>query len=163
MVVINCANVGFDSNHQRGGGVGGQQRFDWEAVRQAFRFYDDLHVTAQGVCKKRTADLTPVPADLKSRVVICPPVDDEGDIDDLYTIRVAMCYGCQFVDNDNYRDWKRDIDKGSQEVRAWLQGDGAKLKVTFIFDANGRFVPSVYPPAVASRPALGNVGKAKTR
>jgi len=151
MVILNCANLGHTYTHERGLG----QRFDWEGVRKAIRFYDDLGVASQGVCKRRTAMKSPVPADLKSRVVVCPTVDDDGDADDLYTIRMAMHYGCHFVDNDNYRDWKRNRDKSCEDVQEWLsRGDGAKLKVTYIFDYFGRFIPSMSPPAANCRSAL---------
>lgn len=35
-----------------------------------------------------------------------------------FTIRLAMRYGCQLVDNDNYRDWKRE------ENRRWFGPPG---------------------------------------
>lgn len=52
------------------------------------------------------------------------------------------------MDNDNYRDWKREEGKWgtTDDIRDWLQGDGKRLKVTYVFDRTGRFVPSAPPP-----------------
>merc|ERR1712048_244634 len=152
MVVLNCANIGcmYAECLRHGSGSTSQRvgcKFSWEGIRQAFRFYDESGMLSQGVCKNRTAVLSPVPADLKARVIVCPVVDDHGDADDLFTIRLAMHYGCQFVDNDNYRDWKHQPDKWGtdEDVRSWLQGEGARLKVPFVFDRTGRFIPLIEP------------------
>mmetsp|Transcript_94376 Transcript_94376/g.170459 ORF Transcript_94376/g.170459 Transcript_94376/m.170459 type:complete len:82 (+) Transcript_94376:10-255(+) len=67
---------------------------------------------------------------------------------DLFTIRLAMRYGCQLVDNDNYRDWKHQERKWGtdDDIRQWLlNGEGVHLKVPYIFDRMGRYIPSVPP------------------
>ncbi|CAK0869514.1 unnamed protein product [Prorocentrum cordatum] len=152
-VVLNCANIGcvYAANRRRRDGElagkmqGSYNNFEWEGVRKAMEYYWDRGVTPQGVCKHRTAQLSPVPLDLRDHVSLCPVVDNQAGIDDLFTIRVAMKYGCQLVDNDNYRDWKAGV---HEDVRQWLssEGAGASLKVTYIFDLNGRFLPSLEPP-----------------
>lgn len=129
-------------------------KFDWEGVRRAFEYYDLRGVNVQGVCKNATARLSPVPADLKSRVIVTPIVDSTKDVDDLATIRLAMAYKCQFVDNDNYRDWKWDSSKRGAEpdIRQWLaQGEGRKLKVTYVFDSQLQFIPSALPPSAVRK------------
>ncbi|CAE7187124.1 unnamed protein product, partial [Symbiodinium sp. CCMP2456] len=87
-VVINCANVGtvysesrrqlyaekLSSSSESGATKKG---FDWDGVRRAFDFYESHGLQPQGVCKNRTAVLSPVPSDLKSKVIICPIVDDQ--------------------------------------------------------------------------------------
>eukprot|EP00913_Durusdinium_trenchii_P035688 g33393.t1 len=120
-VVINCANVGTVYSESRrqlyasqlAPDAGPRKGFDWDGVRRAFRYYESHGLQPQGVCKNRTAVLSPVPADLKPKVIVCPVVDDQRDADDLFTIRLAMRYGCQLVDNDNYRDWKREENRRS--------------------------------------------------
>lgn len=154
-VVINCANVGTvfcESRKQLYAAqlteTGGSKKgFMWEGVRRAFQYYESHGLKPQGVCKNRTAVLSPVPDDLKSRVIVCPVVDDQRDTDDLFTIRLAMRYGCQLVDNDNYRDWKHQENKRGTDdiIRDWLLGAGARLKVSYVFDRTGRFIPSVPP------------------
>mmetsp|Transcript_7559 Transcript_7559/g.13979 ORF Transcript_7559/g.13979 Transcript_7559/m.13979 type:complete len:570 (+) Transcript_7559:56-1765(+) len=149
MVVLNCANIGFQYNYLCSGSAAtqGSCRFNWEGVRQAILFYERCGVVPQGICQHRTALYSPVPQDLQERVTVCPHVDDQNDADDLFTIRVAMRYSCQFVDNDNYRDWKHDPQRTDHDVREWLlYGDGARLKVTYVFDRFGRFIPSAHPP-----------------
>ncbi|CAE7199599.1 unnamed protein product, partial [Symbiodinium natans] len=143
-VVINCANVGTVYSESRrqlyaeklppSTETGPSKRgFDWDGVRRVFDFYESHGLQPQGVCKFRTEKMSPVPSDLKSRVIVCPVVDDQRDVDDLFTIRLAMRYGCQLVDNDNYRDWKHEEGKlgTSDDIRDWLLGDGAQLKVTY--------------------------------
>merc|ERR1719282_8313 len=157
MVVLNCANIGcayVKAVRRNGRGTDhlSSCNFDWEGVRRAFQFYEKNGVLPQGVCKNRTAVLSPVPEDLKPRIIVCPVVDDHPDADDLFTIRLAMKYRCQLVDNDNYRDWKSgehgNID---DEVRNWLiRGEGAKLKVTYVFDCMGLFLPSIDPVPIDS-------------
>jgi len=153
MVVLNCANIGFQYSYLRSGNAASQGpcRFDWEGVRQAIRFYKRCGVVPQGICQHRIALYSPVPQDLQECVTVCPHVDDQSDADDLFTIRVAMRYSCQFVDNDNYRDWKHDPKRTDHDVREWLlHGDGAHLKVTYVFDTFGRFIPSAQPPSLYS-------------
>lgn len=147
-VVLNCANIGFsyaESARKFGWEVSGQ--FEWEGVRRVFRYYKGFGITPQGVCKNRTAALHGVPDDLKPHIIVCPVIHTVKDLDDLATIKLAMKYGCQFVDNDNYRDWKKGEGKRvEEEVRCWLQqGEGTKLKVAYIFDRTGSFVPCQPP------------------
>lgn len=158
-VVINCANVGClyaESRRQLLQGSyqspnSSEQNFDWEGVRRAFQFYESHGLRPQGVCKNRTAVVAPVPPDLDSRVIVCPVVDNQKDADDLFTIRLAMRYSCQFVDNDNYRDWKHEEGKWGTDdhIREWLlHGDGVALKVSYVFDRTGRFIPSAPPRSI---------------
>jgi len=89
-VVLNCANIGCvyaestrpPSSEQNAGA------FDWEGVRRALSYYEEHGMRPQGVCKNRTAKLSPVPPDLQSRVIVCPIVDNQKDVDDLFTIRM---------------------------------------------------------------------------
>merc|ERR1712014_528609 len=76
-----------------------------------------------------------------------PPVDKEKDVDDLFTIRLAMQNMCQYVDNNLYRDWRYEPEKSGSEadLSEWLFGEGADLKVHFMFDACGNFIPSMPP------------------
>jgi len=157
-VVINCANVGtvysesrrqLYATHLTDPGSSSKKGFDWDGVRRVFQYYGSHGLQPQGVCKNRTAVVSPVPVDLKAKVIVCPVVDDQRDADDLFTIRLAMRYGCQLVDNDNYRDWKREEGKWgtTDDIRDWLHGDGVRLKVSYVFDRMGRFIPSVPPQA----------------
>jgi len=145
VVVLNCSNIGFTyatAVRERGGQPA--DRFDWEGVRQAVQYYMGEGVFPIAVCKNRTAVCSPVPEDLAQYVTLCPVVDDVHDADDLFTIRMAMRYACQYVDNDNYRDWKHQADKHSSDddLRAWLTaGDGARLKVSYLFDRFLKYVP----------------------
>lgn len=144
-VVLNCANIGF---HYAAATEREEGHFSWEGVRRAIKFYDDAGLKPQGVCKNRTALMCPVPDDLAARVSVCPVVDDLPDVDDLFTIRMAQRFDCQYVDNDNYRDWKMDREKRGtdNELREWLvNGKGARLKVTYVFDGTGNFIPLTPP------------------
>eukprot|EP00927_Polykrikos_kofoidii_P009983 TRINITY_DN14206_c0_g1_i1.p1 TRINITY_DN14206_c0_g1~~TRINITY_DN14206_c0_g1_i1.p1 ORF type:complete len:519 (+),score=83.50 TRINITY_DN14206_c0_g1_i1:205-1761(+) len=153
-VILNCANLGCAYvNTLRDLGRFSREiepfnNFSWDGVRRAVDYYQDRGLLVQGVCKNRTARLAPVPDDLRGFVIVCPVVDDIRDVDDLFTIRLAMQHGCQFIDNDNYRDWKFETQKhGSEEdVRHWLvHGEGVRLKVSYVFDCFGQFVPLTPP------------------
>lgn len=144
MVVLNACNLGF--------GYTGDGRFTWEGVRQAVRYYEERGVAVQAVCKFRTAKLSPVPEDLKAVTVVCPIIDQQPDADDLFGIRLAMDHSCQLVDNDNYRDWKykEDMWCSDEDLRNWLTtAEGTLLKVNYVFDCSGKFIPSVPPPTAA--------------
>lgn len=61
------------------------------------------------------------------------------DNDDFSTILEAYKYKCQFVDNDNYRDWGVRIK--DPEVAKWYGQNKTHLHVAYYFDRFGNFTP----------------------
>mmetsp|Transcript_21620 Transcript_21620/g.47058 ORF Transcript_21620/g.47058 Transcript_21620/m.47058 type:complete len:183 (+) Transcript_21620:568-1116(+) len=145
-VILNAANIAFEYGNR----FTSVNRFDWEGVRKALRYYRKMDVSPQFVCQSRIAKRNPVPTDLVAYMAQAPVVDGHRDVDDLIGIRLAMMYKCQLVDNDNYRDWMgEDKTLSSPEIREWLGSAVDKgLKVGFIFDCHGRFCPLKDPVKV---------------
>lgn len=139
-VVLNCANIGHTFSaevlHRKG-------EFAWDGVRRAIEYYESKGVQVHAVCKASTLHRNPIPEeDQRLQIIKIPSVDVVGKgIDDLYTLRIAQENDCQFVDNDNYRYWKKPQAGVSRELHQWLCANEQRLKVSYIFDADGRFVP----------------------
>ncbi|CAE8623172.1 unnamed protein product [Polarella glacialis] len=53
--------------------------------------------------------------------------------DDEMTIKCAFRRNCQFLDNDNYQDWLKNL--RDQEVRTWLTHCQEYLHMRFYFDS----------------------------
>jgi hypothetical protein len=153
-VVLNCANIGFDYQRWLDRNPFDYQHrnpdaFSWEGVRKAVKFYCSKGIIPHCVCNNTIARITPVPSDLTSIVNVTPNNHRCQDADDIFTIRLAMKYGCQFVDNDNYMDWVFNEGKccADQELRDWLLGAGEPLKLHYGWKSQfGLFVPSKKPP-----------------
>jgi len=153
MIVLNCEDIGSSffkcAAFRKGDMTGG--RFPWEAVRCAIKFYEDLGFMPQPVCHQATMARHPPPTDLREKLVQCPVVDDDGrqqgrGSDRIFVITLAATYDCPFVDNSNYREqvWN------GHELWPWLQQEGLALKVEYIFDSFGEFLPSREVPRRAS-------------
>ena len=101
----------------------------------------------QGVLSPKTAGRNPLPVHFtyRDRVLIAPSRDGIRDIDDLFTIRIAMQNEpCQFVDNDNYRD-DRYGSILDEATLSFLHRSFHCLHVEYIFDSNGNFCPMREP------------------
>jgi hypothetical protein len=135
-VVLNIANIG----HYCCG-----PKFDWDNVRAVYEYYDSRGVVAFGVLKQGTAHRNPVPPELCARITISPNRDGQRDLDDLFCLRTAQEKGCQYVDNDNYRDWQ---EKADQDLRSWMDHTKSNLHVSFVIHRQSRpydFVPEKAP------------------
>eukprot|EP00435_Cladocopium_sp_Y103_P064780 s56_g26.t1 len=156
MIVLNCEDIGSSffkcSGERCSSERERQQPFPWEAVRCAIKFYEDLGFMPQPVCHQATMARHPPPERLREKLIQCPVVDDDGrqqgrGSDRIFVITLASTYDCPFVDNSNYREqvWN------GHELWPWLQQEGLALKVEYIFDSFGEFLPSreVVPRAVS--------------
>ena len=114
-------------------------KFDWEGVRRAINFYEKLSFKCHSICKPGTVHHNPIPRDLRGKILITPNVFTVGkDADDLFTLKLALHRNCQFVDNDQYQDWKSGYRPGLEKYS--LQKI-EELHVCYMFDATGTFVP----------------------
>lgn len=140
-VVLNCANIGCDFGEnveQRGAG----SKFSWEGVERACSFYDKEGFVVHAIIGQRLlhkAGREQVSAKLNDALVVIPSRDEMRDNDDFSTILEAYKYKCQFVDNDNYRDWGLRIK--NREVAAWYGANKHELHIAFYFDRFGHFTP----------------------
>ena len=69
-------------------------------------------------------------------IVTTPGIEGEPSLDDLYTLLCAKENDCQFVDNDNYRDWRTRVTKDEDpyydpNLAKWLQENRARLHVNY--------------------------------
>lgn len=147
MVILNAANIGISFTESKRSG--GHKHFSWEGVKRAFDFYQDAGVQCQIVCQHRIwlRHEPSAPESLRQFIVATPVVDDHKDVDDLFGIRLAIRYGAQLVDNDNYRDWQEAGKQLSDPaIREWVSTAKEKrLKVSYCFDVFGNFMPDVSP------------------
>lgn len=136
-------------------GVSTSDRFDWNGVRTAVRHYVSRGVkvrliSVSGFYAYDSGSATKVfetPVDITGmpgvRDIIVSKRDDQGGTDDVFTLRTAFSLDCCWVDNDNYRDWKKD-ERIEQDVRRWITEKSPYRKVGFTFDfTNGNpvFLP----------------------
>jgi len=142
MIVLNCEDIGSTASKCAVFGAR-PSPFPWEAVRCAIKFYEDLGFMPQPVCHQATMTRHPPPPELRPKLVQCPVVDEDGrqegrGSDRIFVINLAKTYECPFVDNSNYREqvWS------GHELWPWLQKGGTALKVEYIFDSFGEFLPS---------------------
>mmetsp|Transcript_59103 Transcript_59103/g.183286 ORF Transcript_59103/g.183286 Transcript_59103/m.183286 type:complete len:447 (-) Transcript_59103:50-1390(-) len=119
--------------------------FAWEGVSRAIAHYERLGLVVQCVCMQETRSRTPPPPDLAQKILACPVIDQDlrpaskhRRSDRIFTLRLAETYVCPWVDNSNYRAsaWEDHSSWG------WLQCVGAALKIGYVFDCFGQFVPS---------------------
>ncbi|CAJ1374073.1 unnamed protein product [Effrenium voratum] len=143
MIVLNCEDIGGSASKCEIFRGEKPSAFPWEAIRCAIAFYEELGFMPQPVCHQATLARHPPPAELRSKLVQCPVVDDDGrqqgrGSDRIFVINLAKTYDCPYVDNSNYRAevWSK------HELWPWLQKGGLALKVEYIFDSFGEFLPS---------------------
>jgi hypothetical protein len=74
-------------------------------------YYKQKNVHAVAILSSGTARRNPVPLSLTDLITVMPSVDGQRDVDDLFCLRIAQERGCQYVDNDNYRDWRERLDE----------------------------------------------------
>ncbi|CAE7304301.1 unnamed protein product [Symbiodinium sp. CCMP2456] len=142
MIVLNCEDIG--SSASKGGMFRPKgSSYPWDAVRCAIKFYEKLGFMTQPVCHQATLARHSPPAELRKKLVQCPVVDDDGrqegrGSERIFVVTLAKTYECPFVDNSNYREqaWS------GHDLWPWLQKEGLALKVEYIFDGFGEFLPS---------------------
>jgi len=139
MIILNCEDIG---RYGARFAYPEQHSFDWEAVKLAHTHYAERGFVLQCVCRKGTVARAPPPTDLAKQIVQCPDIDIEDrragrSADRLFVLRLAQTYDCPFVDNGQYRlpTWKHE------EIFKWVSDRGEALKVEYIFDSFGHFVP----------------------
>jgi hypothetical protein len=142
MVVLNCANIG----HEYARAIGGGKGFDWEGVHRVMEYYKARGVQVHAVCSAFTKKRNPIPDRLRhlhQHVIQTPTIDVVGkDVDDLFTLRLAQEHDCEWIDNDNYRNWETERAGVSSTFPEWLKANKARLKIGFIFTKAGQFVPT---------------------
>jgi len=142
LVVLNGEDIGREAAHCP---AFEGEAFAWEAVARVVEHYERQGCITQCVCMRETHTRTPPPPDLAQKVLTCPVIDSDLNMagggrrsDRIFTLRLAETYGCPWVDNSNYRAsaWE------GHSSWAWLQCAGAALKIGYVFDSFGQFVPS---------------------
>lgn len=144
-VVLNCEDIGRQCTRSpafqsRGG-------FEWEGVWRAIAHYQQLGYTVQAVCSQVMMARNPPPPRVAAHVAKCPVIDEYDQAnrgnrvtaDRVFVLRLAQSYDCFFVDNSNYRvsEWE-----GHHEAWKWLSHTGAGMKIGYVFDKFGQFIPS---------------------
>lgn len=144
-VVLNCANIGCSYGEHVLGRT--TEKFVWEGVLAAYNFYVRAGMVVHAIVGERLLNRTA--GDLKgeglrSSLVVIPSRDEMRDNDDLSTLQEAEKYHCQFVDNDNYRDWFVRL-KDRPRLRQWFERYKGALHVAYYFDRFNKFTPLKEP------------------
>lgn len=158
VIVLNCEDISRYAN--RCPAFQDLNADRWQAVARAVAYYEERGFAPQGVVRQVTTQRSTLPVGLAEKLVQCPVIDSDGRSaraqtpERLFALRLAQTYGCPFVDNSNYRepDWE------GQEAWDWLQRGGADLKIQYVFDCFGQFVPS-RDAAQAVTTALGRAAR----
>ncbi|CAK0810220.1 unnamed protein product, partial [Prorocentrum cordatum] len=127
------------------------RNFDWDAVRRAIEHYEEAGYEPQGVCGQATLRCNPPPSTIEDRIVPCPVIDEcrfsQGPTSArVFVLRLSQAYGCCFVDNSNYRlrVWEE------HSAYEWLLERGHGLKISYIFDVFGNYIPASTPESCSS-------------
>jgi hypothetical protein len=148
-VVVNFCNVGAsyadrvlsrDKNK-------GDRLFDWEGVRRCVTcLTKELGLKAVGCIFENywgpdngSAQTHGVPDDIRrmcSSVQETPRVTGRNhkSADDEMTIKCAYRRNCRFMDNDNYRDWLKELQ--NDKIRNWLENCQELLQMRYFFDTD---------------------------
>eukprot|EP00933_Yihiella_yeosuensis_P080529 TRINITY_DN93976_c0_g1_i1.p1 TRINITY_DN93976_c0_g1~~TRINITY_DN93976_c0_g1_i1.p1 ORF type:complete len:443 (+),score=82.42 TRINITY_DN93976_c0_g1_i1:59-1387(+) len=124
-------------------------KFNWKGVQSAYDFYASRGFTVHAVIGERCLNRAGGPksassAELEKSLVIIPARDEMRDNDDFSTLQEAMKFDCQFVDNDNYRDWNVHRLKDWPKLQSWVSQNSDK-HVAYYFDRMGAFTPMKDP------------------
>lgn len=151
-VIVNFANVGASYAVKVLKIESGKGRmFDWEGVRKCL-----LHLTQEmglkviGVVFENYSgpdngeQMHDIPPDILEMCITIEETphairDDKKhkSADDEMTIKCAYRRNCRFLDNDNYRDWLRELK--NPKCRAWLQNCQDLMQMRYYFDTMGYF------------------------
>jgi len=147
-IVCNFANVGATYACKVLGRdkAKGDRLFDWEGVRRCVsHLTNELGLEVIGVLMENfwAPDNSKdykigIPEDIRQ---MCSSIEETPKIqgrnhksaDDEMTIKCAYRRNCRFMDNDNYRDWKREM--RNERVRSWLESSQEILQMRYFFDA----------------------------
>jgi len=146
-VVVNFANVGATYGKKVLGKSAerGERIFDWEGVRRCVRHLRfELGMQVIGVIfenfwgSDNGSKEVVMPADIRQ---VCASIEEtprltgrnQKSADDEMTIKCAWRRNCRFMDNDNYRDWLKEM--RNDKCRAWLEKTQELLQMRYYFDS----------------------------
>eukprot|EP00411_Alexandrium_monilatum_P126434 CAMPEP_0175633674 /NCGR_PEP_ID=MMETSP0097-20121207/773_1 /TAXON_ID=311494 /ORGANISM="Alexandrium monilatum, Strain CCMP3105" /LENGTH=317 /DNA_ID=CAMNT_0016939239 /DNA_START=95 /DNA_END=1048 /DNA_ORIENTATION=+ len=147
-IVVNFANVGATYACKVLGRdrAKGDRLFDWEGVRRCVRHLkEELGLDVIGVVMENfwAPDNSKdykigIPGDIRE---MCDSIEETPRLqgrnhkscDDEMTIKCAYRRNCRFMDNDNYRDWIREM--RNDRCRTWLGNCQEMLQMRYFFDA----------------------------
>lgn len=149
-VIVNFNNVG----NYYGRKVHNTGTFHWEGVRRCLRhLVEELGLSAIGVIFEKwhgmddtqggTVQVLGIPQDIRD---LCEHVEETPKLsqnyqewskhksaDDEMTIKLAYRRNCRLLDNDNYRDWIKNLK--NPKMREWLAHCQDRLQMKYYFDS----------------------------
>lgn len=147
-IVVNFANVGATYACRVLGRdkAKGDRLFDWEGVRRCVRHLtNELGLDVIGVVMENlwgpdnNKDYKiGIPDDIRK---MCDSIEETPKLvgrnhksaDDEMTIKCAYRRNCRFMDNDNYRDWIKEM--RNDRCRSWLEHCQETLQLRYFFDS----------------------------
>ena len=146
-VVVNVANVCHKYFEATRKPINGKKPYgwDWKGVEEINGHCQRRGLNAGFIVHQNSMNRNPPPQRIFDTVdfIEAPSSDKSGKgVDDLFTLRTAMTNNAWYIDNDNYRDWKREMRDGKHEDLArWCSAEGKDKHVQYSFQPNGRFQP----------------------
>uniref|UniRef100_A0A7S2VIX3 DCD domain-containing protein n=1 Tax=Zooxanthella nutricula TaxID=1333877 RepID=A0A7S2VIX3_9DINO len=148
LVVVNFANVGasYASTVLKKDNKRGDRLFDWEGVRKCLKcLTQELGLQAVGCIMENYwgpdngSAQKPIPDDIRA---MCSSIQETPSLtgknhksaDDEMTIKCAWRRNCRFMDNDNYRDWLKEM--RDNRVRNWIENHQEMLQMRYFFDSD---------------------------
>lgn len=143
-VVVNFCNIGASYAAKVLKKQSGQRMFDWDGVRKAVvHLTRVLRLQVVGCIFEnywgpdRGSSQCALPGDIRA---LCISVQETPSLtgknhksaDDEMTIKCAYRRNCRFMDNDNYRDWLREM--RDERIRCWLENSQEMLQMRYFFD-----------------------------
>jgi len=145
-VVVNFANVGTFFGKKVMGKPGQTGLFDWEGVRRCCTYLKQekgwkvvgvINENFAGTDLKTGRRNEKMPEDISR---MCESIEETPRInsynhqsaDDEMTIKCAYRRNCRFIDNDNYRDWNKNL--GDDKIRTWFNKYQQLLQTRYFFD-----------------------------
>jgi len=127
--ILDAENIGFTFGHH----VHHQNKyFDVEGVKRAADFFIQQGLRVIVIGKR------PLLREALSGLACSVLISDD---DDVFIFKKAFELKCPIVSRDLFRDYFEDY-RINFNVRQWLQNGGARLRVGFSFDDQGKFYPT---------------------
>jgi len=145
-VVVNFANVGATFARTILRTASRRQNFDWEGVRRCVEFLSQKRKLKVVGCIRENfkgpdngSRAVALPQDIWDS---CFSIQETPSLagrkhasaDDEMTIKCACRRNCFFMDNDNYRDWMKDM--RDECVKLWLRKNQDALQMRYFFDSD---------------------------
>mmetsp|Transcript_78110 Transcript_78110/g.253437 ORF Transcript_78110/g.253437 Transcript_78110/m.253437 type:complete len:993 (-) Transcript_78110:22-3000(-) len=151
IVIVSCWSVG-QCYAKKDAGHTDRRYPAWDGVREVCKYYRERQVRVLAVLNPKVARDRRVPEDLAEEVVLPPGScvhgvpEADNFCTELFLYRLTMALGCQYVCNGRPHPASTVV-TSQPDVKDWVISEqGVRLRVEFLFNDEGAFVPLKPPP-----------------